>query len=749
MDKNEFFKRINERDFENLEKELINNISISNNLTDKYFLGICYSNQFKKRKKAISIFKELLKSGFKCEELYLYLARNIGERDEGEKVINEGIKNYPNSILLKQERIFFIDDLEKEEYFQNIKNEIELNFYTKLEMLSHFYQKRLYKEAFEIIKDIKEDECLFGYDIMFLKIIIGYMANNKMDINTINKFLVVNNDELRKLIVNLIEIVNEKSKNKIMNFIEQLNYEVDTEYDLIEIIDFDTERGFYFTFGEIFKYLIKSIQKIVEDEDIERKLNIIYYFFLGTNNKEECRIFKKLIELEIKKKKNLSLYFKLMEIYIELGNNKKYFNIYVDAVKISSQQIDIYLDEFNYDEIIYIINTIKKFPKKFNTINYQKLIRNLVIKLHEQKKHNDIVRLFDFIDYNMFNYIQFGFELAYAFKENGKNEKAKKIYEEYLNKYPNSSATINNLGVIYEQEHNYEKAFKYYKRAEEIEHSDISLNNIERLKKELELENKAIDFFEKENVWFIDRIKNFYEDADDKGNVICPYRRLPILLKCNEEKSKDVLDQMLDKGYIFRNTNHDYDTIASVYKINSCIKYKIEEIDKENQLINNFIGNFNNLTLSNLADIEYKEIISKLKSIKNIKIKDILVRDYNELIFNYLTNQQKSVVLLSGTIIELLLLFILDSKEIRKYKIGVKQKEKKVLEMDITEMLEVCDFEKLISNTPKKFIDGMKQFRNFIHPGREIRENNFKLDKSTVELSFNIVNWLILNFSIE
>ena len=268
-------------------------------------------------------------------------------------------------------------------------------------------------------------------------------------------------------------------------------------------------------------------------------------------------------------------------------------------------------------------------------------------------------------------------------------------------------------------------------------------------KKEKEVDEKSLEYLQLENIWIINRIKLFYEEADDTGNIICPYKKLPMVLKCNEEKANDVLKQFVDKGYIFRNKNHNYDTNASVYKKNFSIEKRINEMEKENELISSFTDNLNGFTMDNLLSIEYLKILSKLKSIKKKTIKDIFIRDYNELVFNYLSNQQKTTILMSGTIIELLLLYILDKQKIIKYKVGAKQKEKKVIEMDITEMLEVCDKEHLIQNTPKKFMDGMKQFRNFIHPGKELREKTLDIDKSTVELSFSIVNWLILNINLK
>ena len=60
---------------------------------------------------------------------------------------------------------------------------------------------------------------------------------------------------------------------------------------------------------------------------------------------------------------------------------------------------------------------------------------------------------------------------------------------------------------------------------------------IEQRKKEKEVEEKSLEYFQLENIWIINRIKMFYEEADDTGNIICPYKKLPIVLKCNEEKA--------------------------------------------------------------------------------------------------------------------------------------------------------------------------------------------------------------------
>ena len=136
---------------------------------------------------------------------------------------------------------------------------------------------------------------------------------------------------------------------------------------------------------------------------------------------------------------------------------------------------------------------------------------------------------------------------------------AKKMYEEYINKNPNSSAAINNLGVIYEKEGNIEKALELYEKAEDISHDEIHINNIKRCnelieenKKEEQKALEALLLFEQENIWVINELKLFYLDCDENNNVICSYKKLPILLKCGEEKALELLNRFLDNNYIFR-----------------------------------------------------------------------------------------------------------------------------------------------------------------------------------------------------
>lgn len=460
--------------------------------------------------------------------------------------------------------------------------------------------------------------------------------------------------------------------------------------------------------------------------------------------------------MELTKNENILEY--LLIVYKKLNDNRKYFDTYIQIINTSSNIEDktIFFNDFDEKDLIYVKEYlyIKKDLNKYNAKKYQNLYEKFIKELFQRKKFREIVNLFQCINYKYLNYLNFGFELAYSFGKINMPKLAKEMYEEYLKKYPNSSEVLNNLGVIYENEENYDKAIELYEQSEEILHDKIHLNNIERCKKlieqnKIEIKNEllGLNLFNEENIWIINKLKLFYSNADEKNNIICSYKKLPVLLKCDAEHAKDLLNTFLKNSYVSKNKNHNYNTLSSVYKVNSKIVNQIKKMENEYEIISKFINNLNEFSINKLCEIDYVKIKKNLEKITDDEIKKIFIRDYDELVFNYLTNQFKTVIILGGSIIELILLYVLEINNVKKYKVGTNQKNKKIKEMDITEMLEVLSKEKIINNAPQKIIDGTKNFRNFIHPGRELREKKLDIDKQTVDLVMTIVRWLFLSMN--
>lgn len=770
MEKEEFYKMLDNKEFKVLEEKLKNEYTHNKDNEIKYQLGICYGEQFNKIDDAKEIFKELMNTDYKTPYIYLFNAKYTKCDIEKIKILKEGLRIYPKSNSLNNMLLFFLKDDEKEKHYQKLEENNILQVSSIINMISYYFEKENFSEASKIFKDKKiqiEDINFNDKDLKLIRILSGYLNNEEVNLDEINALVISDNNTINETILRLIEIeiVSVNNIEKAKELLQQVNYCSKYPDDFIEIINFSDYTSSYFTMKKILFKIIDKLELAFKDEKEKRKLRIIkslHYLYWEEDNikKAQIKLIAKDLNEELKSTKNIEIYSFLLDIYKKLKDNKKYLITYINFIENcrNKENSEIDFNDFSEEELNYateyICNNIKIYT--FNSDRYQQLIEIIIQELFTRKKYTEIIKITKAIDFKQLNYLNFGFELAYSYKELNMDEESKKTYEDYINKYKNSSAAINNLGVIYEKESNLEKAIELYQNAESISHDEIYVNNIKRCreileenKKEKEKAYEALSKFEKENIWVINELKLFYADCDNNYNVICPYRKLPSLLKCNDSKSQELFNRFLDNNYIFKNKNHNYDTNSNVYRINTVIYERIIELEKENGIVSNFTDCLNNFTIENLKKLNYIETYQKLSEIKDIKIKDIFIRDYNELIYNYLSSKSKAVILMSGTIIELLLLYILELNNISKYSIGSKKKNKNVEEMDISEMLEVCETEKLINNTPQKFIDGLKNFRNFVHPGKELREKLLEIDKQTIDLSMSIVRWLILTLNFK
>jgi len=117
------------------------------------------------------------------------------------------------------------------------------------------------------------------------------------------------------------------------------------------------------------------------------------------------------------------------------------------------------------------------------------------------------------------------------------------------------------------------------------------------------------------------------------------------------------------------------------------------------------------------------------------KFRNILTRDFEELQKCIDCKASKSVLILSGSIIEAVL---------SDYFINFPPPEinsKKVLTMEMAKLIELAFENKLISQSTRDLTTVVKNYRNHIHPGREIRKNeSFDFDSALVAKSLlNII----------
>lgn len=374
------------------------------------------------------------------------------------------------------------------------------------------------------------------------------------------------------------------------------------------------------------------------------------------------------------------------------------------------------------------------------------LAHELVNELHSQKEYDKIVELFlsKFIEPKSYLY---SFEVAYALVNQNRESEAEPIYEYIVTVEPENSAALNNLSNIKKGKGQIEEAFDFIQRAHEIEPDDEIISNnynnlssLIREKEEIELNFKhALTYLPKENDFVLGKLRNFIsnakKDRDFKNNIIpIPKWKFKILMGTDEQKAFSLLDQWIEKGYLSK-TGERGQYHELVYEVNPFLEKGINEL-KPSKINQNWIDGINNLNVDYLESIFYFEIIQKIKRVKK-SIRDILLRDVNELFFNHAMGNEKAVVILSGSIVEILLIYYCEKKKVKKisYQRHNKTISKKLYESDLGDLLSFIEQNKLLGNVLVHMANISRIYRNYVHPGKELRESE-TLNKSKASLCF-------------
>jgi len=122
--------------------------------------------------------------------------------------------------------------------------------------------------------------------------------------------------------------------------------------------------------------------------------------------------------------------------------------------------------------------------------------------------------------------------------------------------------------------------------------------------------------------------------------------------------------------------------------------------------------------------------------INDDKFRAILERDFKELETLYENKASKSVLVITGSLIETVLV------EYFLNKIPTGYTEGKVLNSSLHELLDLALQNKLISQRSRDLSTVIKDYRNLIHPGREIRKNE-TFNFETANVAFSLLKIII------
>lgn len=328
----------------------------------------------------------------------------------------------------------------------------------------------------------------------------------------------------------------------------------------------------------------------------------------------------------------------------------------------------------------------------------------------------------------------FSFEVAYSLAERNRASESERVYEALLNEDPKNSSILNNLHIIKKNKDQLEEAWKLIQRAQEISPKDeIIERNFNNMKAQFEERKAILDQFkasvaqvQKENDFVVEKLRcfvsNTLKDPTCKNNLIpIPKWKMRVLIGTDENKASSLADQWMEKSYI-RRTGDRGSYGEHIYEINPYLKDALQSVEKL-QVPKKWIDGIRTLDGEHLEQLGYFNLVDRVKKAKK-SFRSILERDLNELILNYLMGNHKAVIVMSGSLVETLLIYHCEKKKISKiaYERNQRQISKRLYDADLGDLLDYFEQNRILSDLFVHMGNIARISRNFIHPGKELRE---------------------------
>lgn len=133
--------------------------------------------------------------------------------------------------------------------------------------------------------------------------------------------------------------------------------------------------------------------------------------------------------------------------------------------------------------------------------------------------------------------------------------------------------------------------------------------------------------------------------------------------------------------------------------------------------------------------------------VKNNDIRKCLERDYTEIQRAFIARCWKSVIILSGGAIEAILTDLLEANASRATGSQKAPKQKDITRWDLADLINVSVELDLVSSGVEKLSHSVREYRNLVHPGNEIR-NKLTFDSEEAKIALEVLHIVHRNLSL-
>jgi tetratricopeptide (TPR) repeat protein len=726
-----------------------------------FLLGRIYADwesPLKSQEKAIHYFQLVIDSDLPIERAFIELIYLVRERNKQISILKRGLSAFPQSSDIFEMLINRLEYADRLVVFDSISDHSFINETTLFTILISLYELDLFERVIQQSLEMQN----VGKDFALLKdLIVGFAYLKLGDPKQAEGYFTNLKQTDIKQVLNYgptIGLIACSMSNKSID-----------SWTLLSEIPFDT--SFFPNTGEnliplclSFENLFLEILNYLETQTTDkiligriRGLRGIYYF----RENQESTPNHAISDLKYSHKMlpaAKAVCSALCKIYAYKNNHLDAFKYFCKYVKnlgyndLNSDEIDYesnFIDQASKEDFEKIVLDFNSFVKdSSNSIKsflVKTLLNDIIGRLYSDKKYMNIISIIEPFSQSHLFKSDILFDIAYSFAEINEELKAKLFYEKYIESNKQSNPALNNLALIYEHQGDLEKAKELLQKAIQIDPEDkTAQRNFDRVSTNLESFLKACESLSKENIWIKNRLHSFLKYENAKGLIACSYAQLPKYLSTSAQKASELIKTFLSKNYIYRIEKHGLDTNSAVYAFNPYISRQIKDISAEFEKESELISLAELLNSESLDLIGYNSKLSdSLTKVSDIDLRLMLQRDLRENALSLIIKNYKSVLIISGSIIEALILEKLISKGLSSY-ILQNGKNIKLLDMALNDLLYVANKEKVINDQLYHLSHALRGFRNLIHPGVEQRKKALEISETNAKLAWDITRKIIL-----